>query len=488
MAGKNQTTAVAPELNARMSVATLTVFSLPSVIQSLLFVPVMTVFPTLYEKYYGVSFAAVGAMVALSRGADAFIDPAVAYLSDRTQTRLGPRKPWLILGGLLGVVAVYFLFLPPVKPTAVYFLIWSSAVYLAWSLMLVPHDAWATEISGEYDERSRIFTFKGTAGSIGGFAFLAMPILLQKFFGFATTDMTPQVMRIAGILALICLPLSLAAAVVLVPKAKVLSFQEIDFAATLKMVATNGPYRLFLLIFGIQGLALGIYAAMIYPYLEGYLGIGSQFAYVMAFTSFFSLISMPAWLWAAKTIGKHQSWAWGSALTNLTLLGWLFVKPGQPAILPTLVISAFYGFFSSCATVCYPAIVADINDYGLLKSGASRAGTFFAGVALLVKLTSAIGGGIALMLVGMFGYTTKSGAVLSDFTRFGVQFTFIGLHTILQLLAVYFIFKFPLSRGRHAIIRKRLDQRAARLAAANTVGLAAVINGPTEYGFPEPPV
>jgi GPH family glycoside/pentoside/hexuronide:cation symporter len=143
-------------LNDRMSLGTLMAFSLPCVIQSLLFVPVMTVFPTLYEKYYGVSFAAVGAMVALSRGADAFIDPAVAYLSDRTRTRIGPRKPWLILGGLLGVVAVYFLFLPPVKPTAIYFLIWSSAVYLAWSLMQVPHDAWATEISGEYDERSRI--------------------------------------------------------------------------------------------------------------------------------------------------------------------------------------------------------------------------------------------------------------------------------------------------------------------------------------------
>lgn len=482
-----RTPVTAQPLNERMSLATLTAFSLPCVIQSLLFVPVMTVFPTLYEKYYGVSFAAIGAMVAISRGADAFIDPAVAYLSDRTRTPIGPRKPWLILGGALGVLAVYFLFLPPARPTAIYFLIWSSAVYLAWSLMQVPHDAWATEISGEYDERSRIFTFKGTAGSIGGFAFLAMPILLQKFFGFATTDMTPQVMKVAGVLALIFLPLSLAAAVLLAPKARVLSFQEINFFETLKMVATNGPYRLFLLIFGIQGLALGIYAAMIYPYLEGYLQIGSQFAYVMAFTTFFSLISMPAWLWAAKTLGKHQSWAWGSALTNLVLLGWLFVKPGQPAVIPTLVISAFYGFFSSCASVCYPAIVADINDYGLLKSGASRAGTFFAGVALLVKLTSAVGGGIALMLVGLFGYTTKSGAAMSDFTKFGVQFTFIGLHTILQLIAVYFIFRFPLSRGRHAIIRKRLDQRAARLAAANTIGLPAVVTGPTELGFPAPP-
>jgi GPH family glycoside/pentoside/hexuronide:cation symporter len=469
----------------RMSFTSLTIFSLPAVIQSLLFVPVMAVFPTLYEKYYAVSFAAIGAVVTLSRGLDSFVDPVVAYLSDRTHTRIGPRKPWLIGGGALGVVAIYFLFLPPVKPGAIYFLVWSSAVYLAWSIMQVPHDAWATEISSGYDERSRIFTYKGVAGSIGSFAFLALPIVLQKYFGFATTEMTPGVMKIAGMVSIIALPLSLAAAVILVPKAKVISFQEINFFQTLKSVATNGPYQLFLLIFGIQGLALGIYAAMLFPYAEGFLKIGQDFPFIMAVTAVTAVISMPFWLWAAKKFGKHPAWAWGSFLTNVVLLGWLFVKPGQSAVMPSLIISALYGFFCSCATVCYPAIVADINDYGVLKSGASRAGTFFAGVALLVKLTSAIGGGIALMMVGWFGFTTKTDAVMTDFTRYGVQFTFLGLHTTLQLIAVWFILKFPLSKKKHAIIRKRLDQKAARLAGAD-LGLPGVMMGATGIGLPDP--
>jgi Na+/melibiose symporter-like transporter len=246
----------------------------------------------------------------------------------------------------------------------------------------------------------------------------------------------------------------------------VLTFQEINFKETLGAVLTNGPYRLFLLIFGIQGLALGIYAAMILPFMEGYLHIGDQFSYVMAFTTFFSMISMPFWLWASRRFGKHQAWGWGSLLTNVVLVGWLFVKPGPAAVMPTLVISALYGWFSSCATVCYPAIVADINDYGLLRSGASRPGTFFAGVSLLVKITSAVGGGIALALVGAFGFTTRADAVLSTWTKVGVLFTFIGLHTILQVIAVFFILKFPLNQARHAIIRKRLDLKAARLAAA----------------------
>src|SRR5262245_20923689 len=124
----------------RLPTLTLIWFSLPCVIQSLLFVPVMAVFPTIYEKYYAVNFAAIGIAMTLSRGLDSVVDPIVAYLSDRTRTVLGARKPWLLFGAVLAIVGIYKLFLPTGKPDAVYFLIWSSVVYFAWSIMQVPHD------------------------------------------------------------------------------------------------------------------------------------------------------------------------------------------------------------------------------------------------------------------------------------------------------------------------------------------------------------
>jgi glycoside/pentoside/hexuronide:cation symporter, GPH family len=452
-----------------MSVARLLVFSLPCIFQSVLFVPVMAVFPTLYEKYYGANFAALGVAMALSRSLDSVVDPVIAYLSDRTRSPWGARKPWLVGGGVLGVVAAYQMFLPSGKPDALYFLIWSSLVYLAWSIMQVPHDAWATEISGEYEERTRIFTYKGTAGQIGGFLFLLAPIVLQKFFGFTSTEMTPGVMHVVGAVCVVLLPVSLAAAVLLVPKARVTSFREINFKSTLQALAANRPYRLFLLIFALQGTALGIYAAMILPFMTGYLRIPEQFAYAMTVATFFALLSTPPWMWVANRFGKHQAWAIGSLLTNIVLVGWLFTPPGPSAVIPTIVISGLYGAFSSCAVVCYPSLVGDINDYGLLRCGASRPGTYFAGVSLLVKLTSAIGGGLALALIGFFGFTTHSNAVMSTFTKWGVLFTFIGLHTLLQLAAVYFIIRFPLNRRNHAIIRRRLEQRLHRSKAGAAV-------------------
>jgi GPH family glycoside/pentoside/hexuronide:cation symporter len=451
----------------RLPTLTLISFSLPCVIQSLLFVPVMAVFPTIYEKYYAVNFAAIGIAMTLSRGLDSVLDPIVAYLSDRTRTVLGARKPWLLFGAVLAMLGIYKLFLPTGKPDALYFLIWSSVVYFAWSIMQVPHDAWATEMSGEYNERSRIFTFKGTAAQIGSFAFLGSPILLAAWFGFESTEMTPAVMHAVGSIALVLLPAAILAAVVLVPQTRRIHGADIDFKGTMRALARNGPYRLFLLIFGIQGLALGIYAALLLPFIEGFLRIGDQFSLIMVVTALFALVSMPPWLWAAKKFGKHVAWAAGSALSNVVLLGWLFVPAGEGALLPTLVISAFYGFFSSCAAVCYPSILGDINDYGLLKSRANRPGTYFAGVMLLVKLTSAVGGGLALALVGWFGFSTQADAVMTQWTRIGVLAVFIGLHTVLQLIAVVLILRFPLDQRRHAIISRRLERLAIARSEAS---------------------
>jgi Na+/melibiose symporter-like transporter len=196
--------------------------------------------------------------------------------------------------------------------------------------------------------------------------------------------------------------------------------------------------------------------------MSGYLLIPNRFSWLMIVTAFAAFISTPAWLWACKVMGKHQAWAVGSALTNITIVGWLFVTPGQGSFVPSLIISTLYGLFSTCAAVCYPAILGDINDYVILKSGSNRTGSLFAGVGLLVKLTSAVGGGLALALVGFFGFHAQSTVVPHGWPKFGILFTFIGLHTFLQLVAAAMILKFPLNRKKHDIIRKRLDQRAAR--------------------------
>ncbi len=448
---------------ARLSILMLLNYSLPALVTSVVIVPVVAVLPTLYEKYYAVHFAALGLAMALSRGMDAVVDPVIAYLSDKTKTPMGSRKPWIAAGGVVCMIGSYMLYDPQVaRPDAWYFLIWSSVVYFSWSMITVPYDAWGAELTGDYEERARISTYKGMIGAIGSLLFLGAPIFLSAFYGFGSTEMTPQVMRVVGLSLVFLLPVSLILLVVGVPQAKVVTTTNVGLRDTIRAVLMNKPYHVFLLVFGVQGLALGIYAALLLPFITGYLLIPDKFSWLMIVTAAGAFVSTPAWLWACRVIGKHQAWAVGSALTNLTIVGWLFVAPGTGSFVPSLVISALYGLFSTCAVVCYPAILGDINDYVILKTGSNRTGTHFAGVALLVKLTSAVGGGLALALVDLFGYSTESSVSPHGWAKFGILFTFIGLHTFLQLVAAAMILKFPLNRRKHDIIRRRLEQRAAR--------------------------
>src|SRR5262249_20618109 len=153
------------------------------------------------------------------------------------------------------------------------------------------------------------------------------------------------------------------------PQAKVVTTTNVGVLETARAVLSNRPYQVFLAVFGIQGLALGIYAALLFPFVTGYLQTPERFSWIMIVTSVAAFVSTPAWLWACRVLGKHQAWGWGSALTNITIVGWLFVAPGPGSFIPSLVISTLYGLFSTCAAVCYPAILGDINDYVILKTG-----------------------------------------------------------------------------------------------------------------------
>lgn len=442
-------------------------YSLPAASTSLIIVPLTVVFPTLYNKYYGVPLDALGPALLVSRLIDAFLDPITAYLSDKTKTRLGARKPWMIAGTLVSVIGIYFLFIPQGRPDAFYFLIWSTVVYIGWTLIAIPHGAWGAEISGNYDERSKVATVSGMVGAVGSTLFFAAPIFLP----FETEQITPDVLYLIGIAAMIFIPVSVWMAVSFAPQGKMVTSFDTGLWDTIKGIWRNRPFILFLIIFTLQGVALGIYSALLAPFIDGYLHIGEMFSRIIIIATIANFISIPVWLWVCNRYGKHLAWAVGSATTNLVLIAFLFVMPGEEAYVPVLVINVIYGLLSSCAAVCYPSILADIIDYGTLKTGSNRAGSYQAIVLFVVKSTAAIGASIALTLVGLFGFSAEQGVVNHEWANTGLLLVFIGLHTTLQMIAIPLIWYFPIDKRRQQIIRKRIEARAAREAIAHPVPL-----------------
>jgi len=109
-----------------------------------------------YAGELGLGLAAISTVLLLSRLTDFITDPLMGWISDRTQTRFGRRRPFLVLGLPVMLLGIYKLFMPEPPVDIWYMLIWNMVVYLGWTIMVLPYGAWGAELSDNYMDRARI--------------------------------------------------------------------------------------------------------------------------------------------------------------------------------------------------------------------------------------------------------------------------------------------------------------------------------------------
>jgi Na+/melibiose symporter-like transporter len=111
---------------------------------------------------------------------DIWLDPVIGLGMDRTRTRFGRYRVWMMAGAPVLIVSVYMLYNAPKGATLAYLVIWLLAMYLGQSIMGLSHSAWAAVLAKTYEQRSKIFGILTAVGVIGSLTALAIPILLEQ--------------------------------------------------------------------------------------------------------------------------------------------------------------------------------------------------------------------------------------------------------------------------------------------------------------------
>jgi len=444
--------------SGRMKTSHLLAFSAPYFVTALIHGPVSGILPTLIVKYYGVEMAAMGTILLVSRMFDGITDPLVGFLSDRTHSPIGRRKPWIIAGFALVMIAVSQLFMPPATAGSRFFLIWIILITLGWTVAEVPYGAWVPEMTGDYNERTRIQTIRSAVALLGGLAFSAAPLLPM----FETNEMTPQVFRMVGWVILIALPPAVFAALVLNREGTDVSVRDaLTVKDLINSVKGNRPFQLFMVLNVTGGLGIGITSALGFMVFDVYLGIGDKFAQIMIPGAIASVLSLPLWLKITGRIGKTRAFAVSNLLAFVLSLYLPFIEPGPSAYWPYLFIALAQNVAFGAYSVVPLPILADIIDYDILKTGANRAGQYLSALTLLLKCNGAIGGAVAFFMLGIFGFDVKN-TVHSQRAINGLLFTFVAIPFILGVLTAVLAWYFPINKHRQEIIRKRIEQRAIR--------------------------
>jgi len=208
----------------------LVTYALPSMVSSVAALPLVLFVPAFYADDLGVPLAAVGVALAASRLLDVVTDPLIGIASDRLGLGWGRRKPWIVLGTPLFAVALWQLFVPGGAASTASLLGWSALLYLGFTMIDLPHKAWGAELSSDYDERSRITSWREGLSTGGQVALLAALVVWSAR---GVSDAADQLRGIA-LVVVIALPLLVAAAVLTVPEGRRegVDHQGLDFFAS----------------------------------------------------------------------------------------------------------------------------------------------------------------------------------------------------------------------------------------------------------------
>jgi len=404
----------------------------------------------------------MGLIFSVSRIWDAVSDPFVGYLSDRTVTRLGRRRIWLLASIIPISVTFYMVFAPPLGLTGRQLDWWMAlsiiGFYSSMTLFFVPHMALGAEMTDDYHERNKLFGARHFAYALGSILSLAsMQLLIVAEFG-KETDVRALAEELA-LLAVAIMSVFLIFAVVRLKERP--EFQgrmtSAPFSA-FKDVWQNNHARLFIVVQFIENVGSAAIAALTL-YVMQYV-VGAPHLAVLVILTYFipSSLSVPLWIPLAKKFGKIKMWVISMIGTGVSFGAFCllpFIESIDIRIAISFVFAFFAGLAAGCGGMIGPSVQSDIVDYDELVSGERKEGSYFAAWNFVQK--SAVG--VMLLLTGFV--LQFSGFVPNAAQTLEVKIAIVGLYGFFPLVCYFvgaFMFaKFRLDEAACIEIRRKLD-------------------------------
>ncbi|WP_446830782.1 MFS transporter [Candidatus Foliamicus sp.] len=398
----------------------------------------------------GVAAGVAGLLLAIAKGYDWATDVPMGIVSDRTRSRFGRRRPWLLVGAFVCGPAFVMLFSTPTDVSdtvkAVYVLGALLLFNTGYTLFNVPHLSMPAEMSDNYDERTAIMSFRAIAivlgtFAVGGFA----PRLAQQFGGgiqgYAIVGWT------LGITATVAMVACFAGTARARATKHVKARQGVrgQFRTAIRNVHF-GKLAVFKML---TLLATGIAQGSVLFFVTEILGHsqGVMLFYGLGYASV-SLVAAPVWAKLSRMTGKHTALIIATFGFMVFVMWWWIADPGEPVellILRSMVLS----FFAMGKLLLGMSLLPDVQEYDYLKTGLRREGVF-AGAYNMVEKTAFIAAPLVVGLVLQWlGYesTVDDIAVDQDPRALtGIRVSIAAIPAVCNLFAGIILMRWTLTR------------------------------------------
>ncbi|CAA9387536.1 MAG: Uncharacterized MFS-type transporter [uncultured Chloroflexia bacterium] len=444
-----------------------------------------------YSQQLGLQLALVGGLLAAGRFYDMLCDITVGALSDRTTSRFGRRRPWVLIGMLLFIPALWVLFVPGSQISVTRYALGLLIFFTGWTTAMIPYLSQGSEITHDHRKRGDINVLQSTVILLALFAAFALPFLLvdtrmqgvreglSNFVAGLGSWSAPvveflraekpqgvagygQVMLIITIATSLGAPMALVLYLAFVPDRQ--TAIEGNKGGKVNAALLNPVFARFNL--GFVMIAVGYLSSQtLMPFIVvNALGLPNSFLYLLLIWFMASIVSLPFWTAAYRRFERTTCLTTAAFIEALGLLIVALSPPGHE----TFVLVGFIlrGIPGQVLLMAPYLIASDCADYAHWKTGADTKGVHVSLISVIIKLGLLSGAG-AIWLIGSLGFSPS--VPVSSNVSLVLKLTALWLPAALLTAGGLVIAGFPITRKRQRAIQRRLDLRTGAMKAAAMV-------------------
>jgi len=431
---------------------------------------------------FGMNPALVGLLGGIPRLMDAFTDPMMGYISDRTRTKWGRRRPYIFWGAISSGIIFILLWQLPAGQSEnfyfIFFLVGSLLFYIAYTVFATPWVALGYELTPDYHERTRLM---GAQNFIGQLPYLVAPwfLWIMSYKGFFKNQMEGAA-GLSSIIAIVVIGVGIIPAIFLRERFKDFKEEEItddvaksfktiilDFFTGFAKTIQSGPFiklciATFLVFNGFMLISSFQFYVIIYYVFGGDQTLGAEYAGYAGTVGSISTFAVIVFItWLGTKIGKRRAFF---VSTGVSMIGyalkWICYNPDVPWMVA--VPAPFLAFGLGGLFVLMPSMIADVVDADELETHKRREGMYGSIFWWMVKLGLAaalMGGGYLLEATGFD--VALEGNQSSD-TIFLLRLFDAGFPFVTSAIAIWAISTFPITEAKAREVRLELEKRRGK--------------------------
>ena len=388
-------------------------------------------FPLFFTNIFGLTVADTATLMLIARMFDVVTDPLMGSLSDRTQSRWGTYRPWLIYGAIpFGLIFALLLYTPDFGMTGKR--IWAYSLYLlmmaVYTAVNVPYGSLLGVMTDDDNEKNQFSAFRMVGAYAMGFiTLLSFPLIIEMIGGekiggeYTAAAKQHQYALIGLIFGVLAAAGTLACGLLTKERMKPVRAEKFSFKPFADLFR-NKPWIILTLI-GVcmnffNGFRYAVAGYMFEYCMHGDVTVSGMIINYTAFMTFGEATCMVfggvSPIFTKKVGSKRMAFLWAGVICFVTSILFFFI-PMDPAyiwvmIAVVILTSIGIGIYSPLLWSMY----ADVADYATEKNGTSSTGLIFSSGTMAMKFGTAISGSLVVLLLGIAGFMSGTDEVTGE--------------------------------------------------------------------------